>query len=141
LRRWALLAFAIIACGCVTLTPAASKVAVYRAPLDGPPAGRAMPEGCRLIKGQQPPENMTELEIEGQKEPFLAARNKAAEDGANTLLVLSQMIVPRRSLNCPTSARITDCAPESGAWFHVAFETYACTPEALAQIEPKPKTP
>jgi hypothetical protein len=62
--RWCFLLL-VLTCGCETLTPQGARVSVYRASLDGLPAQRAMPAGCRLLS-KQPPVTMTELDIEGQ---------------------------------------------------------------------------
>jgi hypothetical protein len=77
---------------------------------------------------------MPELDLEGQKDPFRAARNEAGAAGANALLVLSQMTISRRDLECPPSSPITDCPPSFGAWFRVVIESYTCTPDALQQL-------
>ena len=139
--RWCWLLPAFVAWGCVTLTPEGARVAVYRAPLDGPASQRSMPEGCRLV-ATKPSVPMTELDMEGQKDPFRVERNEAGTAGANALLVLSRMTMSRRDPECPTSAPITDCPPGVGAWFRVAIESYACTPEALHTLStPPPKTP
>jgi hypothetical protein len=109
-------------------------VYVYKASLDTAPANSRMPEGCRLL-AEKPPVDMTELEIEGQKDPYRVLRNEAGAAGANALLVRSRVIIPRRNFECPSASRITDCPGSSGAWFRVVFETYACTPEALRDLD------
>jgi hypothetical protein len=85
---------------------------------------------------------MPELDLEGQKDPFRRERNAAGVAGANALLVLSQKTIGRRNMECPGSSPITDCPGSFGAWFRVAIETYACTPDALRKLStPPPKTP
>jgi len=120
-------------CGCVTLTPYGANVAVYRAPLDAPLSKRSMPAGCRLV-ASKPPIDMTELDLEGQKDPFRVQRNEAGAAGANAMLVLSKVTVSRHNLECPSSSPITDCPPSFGAWYRVVFESYSCTRDALASI-------
>ena len=140
--QWGFWLVALFACGCAASIPKDVGVPVYRAPLDAPPSGRAMPSGCRLIAATSPV-SITELEIESQKDPYRVQRNQAAAAGANALLVLSRVEVPRRDPNCPPSSRITDCPFSSGAWYRVAFESYACTPDALKTLATpvaKPKT-
>jgi hypothetical protein len=45
-------------------------------------------------------------------------------------------------MECPGSSPITDCPGSFGAWFRVAIETYACTPDALRKLsKPPPETP
>jgi hypothetical protein len=131
--RWCAALFAVLTCGCVTLTRAGAQVGVYRAPLRDPPAERNMPEGCRLL-ARRSPVSMSELDIEGQKDPFRPARNETAAAGGNTLLVLSRMTISRRDWECPASSAITDCPPSGGAWFRVVLESYACTPDALRHL-------
>jgi hypothetical protein len=122
------------ASACVALTPAGARVAVYRAPLQEP--RDRMPDGCRLVSAA-PPVSLTELEIDGQKDPYVVQRNRAASAGANALLVRSQVLVGRRNLDCPGSSPITDCPPDSGAWFRVVFESYACSAGALRLLGPQ----
>ena len=130
---WCLLLLAVFAGGCVTLTPDGARVSVYRAPMDGLPFQRDMPEGCRLL-ATTPPVSMTELDTEGQKDPFRMQRNQAGAVGANVLLVLSRMTMSRHDSECPGSSPITDCPPSFGAWFRVATESYECTPDALRRL-------
>ena len=131
--RWGLLLLATFACACVTLTPAGAHVSVYRAPLDGLPAQRRMPAGCRLL-ATAPPATITELDLEGQKDPFRVQRNTAGAAGANALLVLSRMTISRHDAECPGSSPITDCPPSFGAWYRIVVESYACTPDALRAL-------
>jgi hypothetical protein len=138
MRLHPLLIAAAAALGCATLTPEGARVSVYKAPLEGPPGEHGMPEGCRFLAAK-PPVSMTELEIEGQADPYLAARNEAAAAGANVLLVLSRLTVSRRDMNCPAASPITDCPPSSGAWFRVVFESYDCAPDALRKLQTPPR--
>jgi hypothetical protein len=137
--RWCTVLLGVFACGCVALTPEGARVSVYSAPLNGLPHNRSMPDGCRLL-ATKPPISMPELDLEGQKDPFRVERNDAGAAGANALLVLSQMTVGRRNMDCAGGSRITDCPGDFGAWFLVAVETYTCAPEALrtlATVPPK----
>ena len=77
---------------------------------------------------------MTELEMQGQKDPFWAEQNEAAGVGANVLLVRARQVISRHDPDCPGASRITDCPPGSGAWFDVIIERYACTQEALRAL-------
>ena len=138
--RWCLWLLAVMASGCAASIPKDVGVPVYRAPLDAAPPGRAMPSGCRLVAATSPV-SITELEIESQKDPYRVQRDQAAAAGANALLVLSRVEVPRRDPNCPPSSRITDCPFSSGAWYRVVFESYACTADALKTLStPAAKT-
>jgi hypothetical protein len=96
-----------------------------------------MPTGCRLLS-TQPAVTMTELDIEGQKDPFRTSRNETGAAGGNALLVLSRMIVSRHDSECPGSSPITDCPPGFGAWFRVTVESYACASDALDRLAPAP---
>jgi len=81
---------------------------------------------------------MTELEMRGERDPYLEERNRAAAAGANVLLVRSRVLQPRRNINCPAAAPITDCPPSTGAWYRVAFESYACPPEVEQKLKAPP---
>jgi len=131
MRWWVLLVAG--ACGCATLTPEGASVLVYRAPLEAQPSRAPMPEGCRLLKESQPI-NITELELEIDKHPYRTQQNEAAATGANVLLVRSRELIGRRTYACPASSRITDCPPDSGAWYRLVFDSYACSSEALRAL-------
>ncbi len=132
----------VFACACVTLTQEGARVSVYTAPLDGLPVRRAMPRGCQLLSAGDPV-SLTELEMEGTKDPYLVRRNQAAAAGANVLLVLSRLVISRHDFECPSSSPITDCPPSSGAWFDVVFQDYLCTQDALRILAatPAPSAP
>ena len=123
----------VLAYGCATLTPGGARVTVFQARLGDPLPQRSMPGGCSLV-GTRPPARMTELDLDGQKDPFRKTRNEAADAGANALLAVRRTIMDRRSSECPPSLRITDCAGSLGAWYDVTVESYSCTPEALASV-------
>ncbi len=84
---------------------------------------------------------MTELDMEGQKDPFRVERNEAGAAGANALLVLSRMTISRHDSECPGSSPITDCPPSFGAWFSVVIESYACTPDAVRRLSMPSRPP
>src|SRR5262245_45986496 len=127
--RWLSILVIGLGCGCVTLSREGAAVSVYQASLDAPPAKRAMPEGCVRVT-TSPPLAMTELEMQGQKDPYRIERNQAGAAGANVLLVLLKQTVARHDFECPGSSPITDCPPSSGAWFRIVFESYACSQES-----------
>jgi hypothetical protein len=133
MRAAFLLLLPLVLGGCVRITVEGARVFVYRAPLNGLPKQRSMPEGCRLLSSTAPID-MRELDLEGQKDPFRVARNEAAAAGGNALLVLTEMTRARRDFECPLASPITDCPGSLGAWFRVVIETYACTADALAQL-------
>jgi hypothetical protein len=93
-----------------------------------------MPDGCNLVTAPMKDEWMSEQEIEGQADPFRRQRNTTGAAGGNVLLVLKRMGRGRRGIDCPNGSRITDCAPYSGAWFTIEFESYTCNAEALRAI-------
>jgi len=123
----------LLAYGCVTLTPEGARVAVYKAQLSDPPATREMPAGCRKI-GTLGQDRFSELEIEGQSDPYRERRNTVGSSGGNVLLVLMQQTSPRTNPECPNAVPIGDCAPYSGAWYKLVFESYDCTPDALRAL-------
>lgn len=118
---------------CATVSPDAHRVMVFEAPLDGPPAVRKMPQGCRLL-ATGPRRSTTELDLTGQKDPFRAERIGAAAAGGNALLVLKRQTHSRSDFECPGSSPITDCPPSFGAWYDIQIETYTCLPEALRAL-------
>jgi hypothetical protein len=131
----------LIAAGCApTLSSQGAGVSVYLLKMETSPPDSRMPEGCRLL-GTKPPVTMTEAEIAVQKDPYRVARNEAGADGANALLVRSSILVPRRTFNCPVASPITDCPGNSGAWYSIVFESYACSPEAVQQLKTPPPPP
>ena len=132
---WVLLCVCV--CGCATVTPEGARVVVYQAPLDALPPQRAMPKGCRLLD-TRPPITMTELDLEGQKDPFWRERSDAALAGANALLILRRITEGRRDSECTVGPKITDCPPSFGAWFRVVIESYECNIEALHALAMMP---
>jgi hypothetical protein len=125
---------------CAMAASASIDVSVYQAPLDAPPARRAMPSGCRLVHTSKRV-SLTELDMQGQKDPYRAQRREAAAAGANALLVLSKQAISRHDADCPGASPITDCPPGFGAWFDVVFESYACSSEALQKLSPAGPSP
>ena len=92
-----------------------------------------MPDGCRKVAVVISPNRMSELDMD-QDDPFRKQRNAAAAGGGNALLVLKRVVSPRRDLECPNAVPIRDCAPSSGAWSTVEFESYACSADALRTL-------
>jgi hypothetical protein len=127
----------MVVTGCVSLSPEGARVFVYRAPLDVSGEDHAMPGGCERLSAT-PQTVMTEEEMEGTDDPYRVERNEAGAAGANALLVLSQQVIPRRDTECSTASPITDCPGSSGAWFHVEFESYSCTPDAMQALDHVP---
>jgi len=113
----------------VPLSPEGARVRVFNAPLETADQQSRMPAACRLVSATAPV-SMTELEMEGQRDPYRVQRNTAGAAGADVLLVRSRVVTSRHDPDCPAAARITDCPPSSGAWFRVVFESYACGPDA-----------
>ena len=143
--RGGVLVLAVLAAGCApALTSQGAGVSVFLVKMDDARRPSAMPEGCRLL-ATRPPVSMTEADIAVQKDPYRRARNEAGEAGANALLVRSRVTALRRTANCPVASPITDCPGSSGAWYSLVYESYACTPDALKQINtppsPRPSPP
>ena len=141
----AVLVLATLASGCApVLTSQGAGVSVFLVKMDDVRRPDAMPEGCRLL-ATRPPVSMTEADIAVQKDPYRLARNEAGEAGANALLVRSSVTALRRTANCPVASPITDCPGSSGAWYSLVYESYACTPDALKQLNtppsPRPSPP
>jgi hypothetical protein len=123
----------LAACATTPLPPEAERVAVYDAPLDASSAGRKMPGGCAEVRRSEPQE-WTELDRTGSKDPYRAERAATAASGGNVLLVLDRMLYPRTDFDCPVSSPITDCPPSLGAWFEVVFVSYACSAKSLSEL-------
>lgn len=142
MRSPATVVFALLTCGCLTLTPEGARVQVYQASLDGPPEKRDMPAGCQKLStlGE---DRFSESMIEGQADPYRRQRNTTGGSGGNILLVLMQQTSPRTNPECPKGVPIGDCPGISGAWYKVVFESYDCTPDALKALPPpqRPKAP
>jgi hypothetical protein len=126
----------VIASGCasIPMTPEGRGVSVFTAPLDGPAAGRAMPDGCRKLAIVIPKNWMSEQEMEGQSDPFRKQRHATGAGGGNAVLVLKRLTAARSDFECPNAVPIRDCAPSSGAWYDVEFESYECTADALRTL-------
>jgi hypothetical protein len=125
-----------IASGCaIPLTTQGARVVVVRRPLDPAASRQPVPAGCRLV-ATSPTLSRTELDLEGQHDPFRAERNEAGAAGANVLVVRSRMTVSRRDFSCPASSPITDCPASSGAWYDVVIESYACSKDGAQALAP-----
>ena len=136
MRWWLLLVLALS--GCVTLTPKGAGVSVYRTSLQSERDQRE-PRGCRRLSSSSP-RFITELEMEGQKDPFRVERNEAGAAGGNALVVSTRMIIGRRDPECTNALPITDCPATSGAWFRMIIDCYACTDEGLQTLSSLPPT-
>ena len=117
---------------CATVKTLPLSVKVYQANASAPAGSRRMPEGCRLTGTTAPFDQMeSEKYVE---DPYLKEREKATVSGSNVLLVLSTRLVTRPGLECPPSDHSPNCMRDSGSWNRVSFESYACSPEALATL-------
>ena len=138
MKKRGVLILAVLAGGCApVLTSQGAGVSVFLVKMDDAKSTGVMPEGCRLL-ATRPPVSMTEADIAVQKDPYRLGRNQAGAAGANALLVRSRVTEPRRTANCPVASPITDCPGNSGAWYSLVYEGYACTPDALKQLNPPP---
>jgi hypothetical protein len=143
--KWGVAVLAVLAVRCApALSSQGAGVSVFLVKMDDPKRPDAMPEGCHLL-ATRPAVSMTEADIAVQKDPYRLGRNDAGAAGANALLVRSRVTVPRRTANCPVASPITDCPGNSGAWYSLVYESYACTPDALKQLNtpssPRPSPP
>ena len=113
--RWpTFVVFALLAGGCLTLTPEGAQVKVYQAPLDGPPAKREMPDGCRKVAtlGE---DRFSESMIEAKPIPIAASGTTWAAREATSSSCSSSR---RRRAPVPSVRRVPigDCPGLSGAW-------------------------
>src|SRR4029079_17885103 len=125
---------------CAMVASPSIDVSVYQAPLDAPPARRAMQSGCRLVHTSKRV-SLTELDMHGQKDPYRAQRREAAAAGANALLVLSKQAISRHDPDSRGASAISGCPTGFGAWFDVVFESYACPPDALKKLSAAGSSP
>jgi hypothetical protein len=126
----AFLGVCVAACATVKTDPVSVKV--YEANASAPAESRRMPAGCNLIDTTAPFDQMeSERYVEN---PYRRQREATAAKGGNALLVLSSRIVTRPGLECPPSDRSPNCLRDSQSWNRVSFESYTCSPEALATL-------
>jgi len=141
MKRLTLLLLTVAAGACASAARnAGPSVAVYEAEASAPPAGRRLPDACRLL-GSSGPEDQMENE-RAVDDPYKRQRRETAEKGGNVLLVLSERTVTRPNLDCPSGDTSADCLRRGQSWYRVKFEQYACTPEAareLAELRPEPR--
>ncbi len=123
----------LAACATAPLPPEAERVAVYDAPLEASPAARKMPLDCAEVLRSEP-QQWTELDRTGSKDPYRTERAATAAAGGNVLLVLDRMLYPRTDFDCPAASPITNCPPSLGAWYEVVFVSYACSAKSLSEL-------
>jgi len=121
---------ALGACAAAPLSPEAEAVVVYQGSLD---AANPMPRGCREVL-RTPPEQLSELDRTGSKDPYRTQRAATAKAGGNLLLVLDHQLTPRSNFDCPAASPITDCPPSLGAWYDVVFVSYGCSAQSLGEL-------
>ena len=130
----AAVAFPAFVCGCSATTAPADgspSVSVYQAPW--PPDGVVgMPAGCRMV-AESPPQSWSETDLVSP-DTFRAARARAAGLGANTLLLVEKLVLPRRDFDCAAAQPIGDCPRPRGAWYEVAVRAYACDESARQSL-------
>jgi hypothetical protein len=141
MKRLTLLLLTVAAVACASAARnAGPSVRVYEAEASTPPAGRRMPEACRLL-GSFGPVDQMESE-RAMDDPYNRQRRQTADNGGNVLLVLSERTVTRPNLDCPSGDASADCLRHGQSWYRVKFEQYACAPEAareLAQVSSEPR--
>ena len=137
IARAPLFLFLATATACASAHRTGPNVAVYEADASTSPAGRRLPEGCRLLGSAGP---LDQMESErAMEDPYRKQRLETAEKGGNVLLVLSQRTVTRPNIDCPSGDTTPGCLSVSKSWFRVSFEEYACdaqSQERLAESKP-----
>lgn len=124
---------AVMGCACASRRGVSGPpVAVYEANAKAPVADRPMPEGCRLLERSGPVDQMESERT--MEDPYRSERRKAAKTGGNVLLVLSERLVTRPNLDCPSGDTSADCLRGAQSWYRVSFEKYACPEEALRTL-------
>lgn len=70
-----------------------------------------------------------------------ASESRPRKKGGNVLLAISDTIVRRPNLDCPSNDTSPDCLRGAQSWYRVAFEEYACSPEAVERLAALPAEP
>lgn len=103
------------------------------------PSRRGLPDGCHLLGAARPVEQMESERA--SSDPYRRQRVETAEKGGNVLLAISDTIVRRPNLDCPSNDTSPDCLRGAQSWYRVAFEEYACSPEAVERLAALPAEP
>jgi hypothetical protein len=94
---------------------------------------RALPADCRLL--QAAPTFEQQASERAADDPYRRQRLETAAKGGNLLLVRSELIVNRPSLECPSADKSPGCLAGSRSWYRVTLESYGCAPETVRALE------
>jgi hypothetical protein len=133
-RPTGLLLAALALTGCATaLSKEGAQVRVYGADSSLLSKHSGAVEGCRLLETTSP---VLEEESErAAKDPYRKHRDAAGALGGNVLLVFSDVVQRRPSLDCSPRDTSPECLETSQTWYRTSFGYYACAPEAAARLD------
>ena len=80
-----------------------------------------------------PPQSWSETDLVSP-DTFREARASAAGLGANTLLLVEKLVLPRRDFDCAAAQPISDCPKTLGAWYEVKVRSYDCDDAARRSL-------
>jgi hypothetical protein len=116
----------------------ASRVQVYAADRSRLANPASDIEGCRLLQQTEPV--LEQESARAAKDPYRRQREAAGSLGGNVLLVFSDVVQRRPSLDCSPRDTSPECLENSQTWYRTTFGYYACSPEASARIEQEAKS-
>jgi hypothetical protein len=116
----------------------ASRVQVYAADKSRLPDPSSSVEGCRLLEKTEPV--LEQESARAAKDPYRRQREAAGALGGNVLIVFSDLVQRRPSLDCSPRDTSPECLETSQTWYRTAFGYYACSPEAAARLEEEAKS-
>ncbi len=127
---------AIAACA-AALSGEGAQVKVYGADASRISAAPAELDGCRLLQKTEP---VLEEESErAARDPYKKHRDAAGALGGNVLLVFSDAVVRRPSLDCSPRDTSPECLETSQTWYRTSFGYYACSSAAAERLEAEAK--
>jgi hypothetical protein len=137
MRTTLVLALAVAAAGCASLTPEGKAVKVYQAEVSTADApAPPLPGGCRLLKTWGPiDQEQQEREISN---PYLPERNETAALGGNILYLRSYRFKNLMKTDCPVGDKSPGCVDSAQSWYKVTFNAYACDGSAVAELSTAP---
>ena len=116
----------------------ASRVQVYAADRSRLANPTSDLEGCRLLQQTEPV--LEQESARAAKDPYRRQREAAGSLGGNVLLVFSDVVQRRPSLDCSPRDTSPECLENSQTWYRTTFGYYTCSPEASARLEQETKS-
>jgi hypothetical protein len=125
---------AALGTGCATtLTKEGAAVKVFGLDETVKDAEAAIPGTCRLLERTAPFDQQENERL--VENPYARQRNEVAARGGDMLLVRSKTLIRQPSPDCAPGDKSYGCREASQTWYRVSFDYYACSPEALRDLE------